>query len=55
VARVRQWFEGEPGDEELTCIACSHIHKMLTIESVAVFHPGGFIAILAYYSFLLAN
>jgi hypothetical protein len=55
VARVRQWFEGEPGDEELICIACSHIYKIPTIESVAVFHPGGFIVILAYYSFLLAN
>jgi hypothetical protein len=55
VARVRQWFEGEPGDEELICIACSHIHKIPTIESVAVFHPGGFIVILAYNSFLLAN
>jgi hypothetical protein len=51
VARVRQWFEGEPGDEELICIACSHIHKIPTIESVVVFHPGGFIVILAYYSF----
>jgi hypothetical protein len=55
VARGRQWFEGEPADEELICIACSHIHKILTIESVAVFHPGGFIVILAYYSFLLEN
>jgi hypothetical protein len=52
VARVRQWLEGEPGDEELIC---SHIHKIPTIESVAVFHPGGFIVILAYYSFFLAN
>jgi hypothetical protein len=55
VARVRQWIEGEPGDEELICIACSHIHKIPTIDSVAVFHPGVFIVILAYYSFLLAN
>jgi hypothetical protein len=54
VARVRQWFKGEPEDEELICIACSHIHKIPTIDSVAVFHPGGFIVILAYYSFLLA-
>jgi hypothetical protein len=36
VARVRQWFEGEPGDKELICIACSHFHKIPTIESVAV-------------------
>jgi hypothetical protein len=35
VARVRQWFEGEPRDEELICIACSHNHKIPTkIKSV---------------------
>jgi predicted aconitase len=55
VARVGQWFESEPGDEELICIACSHIHQILTIESVALCHPGCFIVILAHYSFLLAN
>jgi hypothetical protein len=46
VARVRQWFEGEPGDKELICIACSHIHKIPTIESVAVHScvpPWGFL------------
>jgi hypothetical protein len=54
-AVARACFEGEPGDEELICIACSPTHKIPTIESVAVFHPVGFIVILAYYSFLFAN
>jgi murein DD-endopeptidase MepM/ murein hydrolase activator NlpD len=40
VARVRQWFEGEPEEKELICIACPHTHKIHPIESVAVFHPG---------------